>query len=185
MKECSKCHLNKSEDNFYKLSNGSARLYCKSCQNIQNKIWRDNHPNINKERYAKEKDILLARGKKWRQSHKEIIRKTRLLKYANNLPLVLLRAAKNRAKIKKLEFSITLTDIQIPNICPVLGITIFYKQTGSQPNPNSPSIDRIDNSKGYTSDNIIVISRRANVLKNDATMDELRKIISFYDNFSN
>jgi hypothetical protein len=46
---------------------------------------------------------------------------------------------------------------------------------------NAPSIDRIDNNKGYTKDNIMVISRRANILKKDATFDELITIGKFYE----
>jgi hypothetical protein len=37
----------------------------------------------------------------------------------------------------------------------------------------SPTLDRIDNSKGYIVGNVWVISMRANRLKSDATVDEL------------
>jgi hypothetical protein len=84
-----------------------------------------------------------------------------------------------------LEHTLKETDIIVPTICPVLGIQISHQKTNGIPHPNSPTIDRIDNNKGYTPDNIIVVSRRANVLKNDASMEELRKIISFYDNITN
>jgi len=49
---------------------------------------------------------------------------------------------------------------------------------------NSPSIDRIDNSKGYIKNNIVVVSRRANVLKKDASIEELKKLAEFYSTFS-
>jgi hypothetical protein len=48
---------------------------------------------------------------------------------------------------------------------------------------NAPSIDRIDNSKGYTKDNIMIVSTKLNLLKKDATIDELIKIGDFYRNF--
>jgi len=38
----------------------------------------------------------------------------------------------------------------------------------------APSLDRIDSRKGYTKDNIQVISNKANILKNDATLSELK-----------
>ena len=76
-------------------------------------------------------------------------------------------AAKSRATLKGREFSIELLDIEIPTVCPVLGIPM-----------KSPSIDRIDSSKGYVKGNIRVISRRANTLKNNATVNEMRLVLA-------
>ena len=52
----------------------------------------------------------------------------------------------------------------------------FFEDMGEK--PIKTSIDRIDNSKGYVKGNIRVISYRANVLKNDATVEELRLILA-------
>lgn len=87
--------------------------------------------------------------------------------------------AKARAKKNNIVFTITKEDIIIPEYCPVLGIKLFRE--GKDTWMNAPSIDRIDNNKGYTKDNIMVISRRANILKKDATFDELITIGKFYE----
>ena len=52
---------------------------------------------------------------------------------------------------------------------------------GSKNNYLTPSIDRIDPKKGYVKDNIIVVSMRANRIKTDATVDEIRKVADFYE----
>lgn len=87
--------------------------------------------------------------------------------------------AKYRASQKGLEFTITEADIQIPDTCPVLGIPLNVSNVGRQ--YNSPSLDRIDNSKGYTPSNIQVISWRANHIKNDSSPKELRRILAYME----
>jgi hypothetical protein len=87
-------------------------------------------------------------------------------------------SAKSRAAKKGLEFNITVDDIVIPKRCPVLGITLKAGVGGGTVSvaklESSPTLDRIDNSRGYTPDNICVISLRANNLKRDASLYELR-----------
>ncbi len=74
--------------------------------------------------------------------------------------------AKYRAKIKGWEFNITKEDIVIPDTCPLLGTPM-----------QSASLDRLDPSKGYIKGNVWVISNRANTLKNDATLSELKTLV--------
>jgi hypothetical protein len=94
----------------------------------------------------------------------------------------MLSDARKRAKIKNIEFSLTNNDIKIPSHCPILGMELL--QGSGHRLPNSPSLDRIDNSKGYIRGNIMVISFRANALKNDGIIDEFRKIIQYMENHS-
>jgi len=86
--------------------------------------------------------------------------------------------AKTRAKRDSREFSIKENDIQIPKFCPVFGIELSVGGPQHQ-RDNSPSIDRIDSTKGYTPDNVRVISYRANTIKNNATIEELEAIILY------
>jgi hypothetical protein len=84
--------------------------------------------------------------------------------------------AKHRAKKKGIKFEIEMEDIIIPTTCPLLGIPIRL-DTGDKRSPNNPSLDQIRPGKGYTLDNIQVISARANWLKADATLQELKTLV--------
>jgi hypothetical protein len=85
--------------------------------------------------------------------------------------------AKYRARQKGLDFTIDKEDVVIPDKCPLLGIELVcHRGKGSQQG-NSPSLDRIDSSKGYIKGNVWVISNRANTLKNDATLQELKTLV--------
>lgn len=82
--------------------------------------------------------------------------------------------ARNRAKLSGLDFTITLEDIVVPPTCKYLGIPLSVHSGSSGGKPNSPSLDRIDNSKGYIKDNIQVISHLSNVMKASATKEQLK-----------
>ena len=90
-----------------------------------------------------------------------------------------LRASKNRAKAKELEHTLTLDDLKelypADNKCPVFGFELSW----GNPKWSSPSLDRIDSSKGYTYDNCQIISNKANVIKNDATLEDLELLVSY------
>jgi hypothetical protein len=89
----------------------------------------------------------------------------------------MLQEAKVRAKAKGIPFGISESDIPIPLACPVLGISLIVG--GVTRSDFSPSIDRVDQTKGYVSGNVRVISWRANRLKNDASVDELRRLVAY------
>ncbi len=94
----------------------------------------------------------------------------------------MLARANHRAFKKGLSFDLNESDIVIPKRCPVLGIPLVLDRGNGRQN-GSASLDRIDNKKGYTKDNTIVISLRANYLKGNATINELRKIARYYSRF--
>jgi len=85
----------------------------------------------------------------------------------------MLQRAKNRAKLKDLEFDLTVKDIIIPKHCPILGIELVCKSGTSGGQKNSPALDRKDSKRGYTKDNVQVISHLANMMKSHATEEEL------------
>ena len=92
--------------------------------------------------------------------------------YAN---AVMWRSARLRALRKGLEFTIEKDDIVVPDRCPLLDVPLV-NGNGIKNRADSPSLDRIDPSKGYVKGNVWVISNRANQIKNDATAEELIRI---------
>ena len=89
---------------------------------------------------------------------------------------ILVITAKSRAKRKGLDFDISIEDLTMPDQCPVLKIPLIVSDTGRH-NNNSPSLDRIDPTKGYIKGNVRVISYRANMLKNNMSVEEARLIL--------
>ena len=90
---------------------------------------------------------------------------------------------KNGAKKRDIPFDLTLTDLyelSFPITCPVLGIPLAFNS--GKPLDNSYSVDRIDSNKGYTKDNIVIVSNRANTLKSNASLDEMKMLVEFYAN---
>ena len=88
------------------------------------------------------------------------------------------KAAKRRAKTKGLDFDIEVSDIIIPQLCPLLNIPIIHQTGKGCRSPHSPSLDRIKNHLGYVKGNILVVSWRANFLKSDATIEELELLLT-------
>lgn len=105
-----------------------------------------------------------------------------IINNAEEWPRKAILEIRHRAKERNLEFNIEVSDIIVPEICPVLNIPIILGK--GRNNPNAPSIDRIDNSKGYTKNNIRVISLRANHIKNNATVEELEKILKYMKEYN-
>ena len=118
----------------------------------------------------------LGRGKRHYRNHPEYYNNKRI-KEDSDMPRRILTRVKSRAKSFKIPFNLELSDIIIPDICPVLGIEIKQiPRCGKNP-IHSPSLDRIDPIKGYTKGNVRVISNRANLLKSNATIKELEMIL--------
>jgi hypothetical protein len=146
----------------------------------------------------KNREAIRAAQKAWREKNKETLRERNRVKWAENKEeysaqararlvedprFSLLAKAKERAKKRGLRFDLSKEDVVVPAVCPVLGIKLEHKKGGG-PQDASPTIDRIDNALGYVKGNVIVVSCRANRIKNDATPSELRAIVGFYERLS-
>ncbi len=89
----------------------------------------------------------------------------------------LINQARYRAKNLGNEFTITREELEIPDFCPVFGIPLFF--SGGKRSPNSHSIDRRDNSKGYVKGNVEVISFKANQYKGDMSIEEVENLLAY------
>lgn len=95
----------------------------------------------------------------------------------------LIVSRRSEARKQGIEFTITEEDVIIPDVCPVLGIPLKVNVSGGGPSYNAPSLDRIDNTKGYIPGNVVVVSWRANTLKKDASIKELINLADFYKQY--
>src|SRR3990167_3712213 len=135
-----------------------------------------------KEYYAANRDKLLEQKRKRRSdgAFAEREKAYRLLSYKRDRAKLMFRNARNRAKERGIEFDLTYADVVIPPLCPVFGVPFELDFETGRMSRYAPSLDRIDNTKGYVRGNIIVVSLRANQIKNDATVDEIQATADFY-----
>lgn len=89
------------------------------------------------------------------------------------------RGKKANAERLGIEFSIDFGEIDWPTTCPILGIELNYFSEGIS--ENSVSFDRLDPNRGYVSGNVVVLSWRANRIKNNGTAEEHRMIADYLD----
>jgi predicted transcriptional regulator len=132
---------------------------------------RRNHPNL--QRWNTEK-----RMNQIAKEHLKVAKDLNLEKTtASAIYTILLEKFENKRKNATKEFNVEFSDITIPTVCPYLGIPLdFYASPKAD---NSPTFDRVDNTKGYVKGNVVVCSWRANRLKNDGTAEEHEKIAAF------
>ena len=134
--------------------------------------------------YSENRERCRAEAKVYRQRHRR-----KYLEYSRQRSKSLPRGAdrsledfkrqilytlKDRSRKRGLEFNLTVEDLDIPKFCPVLG---YGLKLGTRRGGNdcSPSVDRIDSSKGYVRGNIQILSNLANAMKRNATPEQLRQ----------
>jgi hypothetical protein len=143
MKQCTKCKETKPFTEFTKGPDKGYRYQCRVC-NLE---------------YQKKSRTRKGVANRYYERRKE-----------KDPVIYMWKNAKHRAKwdYNDMEFTLQPEDISIPDVCPYLQIPFIPLDKRL-----SYSLDRIDSTKGYTKDNIQVISRLANKMKNDATKEEL------------
>ena len=170
IKVCPKCGrpLPLSE---YCLGNGKygRRSICKECD----------HKIHNTDEYRERRKLIRDKRRKedpnYNKKEREADIKT-LIRSNDSYKKYMLRSAKERAKNQNIPFDITFKDFELPEYCPLLGIKLNKHLGENKRQDDSPSLDRIIPSLGYIKGNVWVISNEANVIKNNATVEELELI---------
>lgn len=127
--------------------------------------------------YERKRAEARSKSEEWARKHSESCKKSQHKLWKENPQKALWLRAKSRAKQKGLEFSIEISDIIIPEYCPLLNTKLEPGITNNR--ETAMSLDRINPEFGYVKGNIQVLSTKANVLKNNASINEL---ITFSEN---
>jgi len=166
-KVCGKCkeHLPLSEYHKKTRAKDGLQYKCKSCQ--------------------KEYDDNMCPFKKWfsaspRKSEAKV-RGTEFTIEPTDIPGVKIReviTTSRKSYESKDRKYVSWEAVEYPKVCPVLGIELDWGKNGRQ--PNSPSLDRIDPTKGYIPGNVMMISDLANSMKNNATPEQLNQFSRYH-----
>ena len=131
-----------------------------------------------KEYRKKNKEHLLEQNREWHRNNRER-NNLRAKQYKQEKPATIF-VSQSRGRAKKLGVPFDLTEeyvlelIKNSEFCPVLGLKLVYGGGRGKQMPDSASLDRVVGTLGYVKGNVRIISWRANELKKDATLEELR-----------
>jgi hypothetical protein len=162
-KICTKCKAEKSITEFY-LKGKRRSAQCAECR---------------KESYYDSAHKNRQRAYDFYHSNKDKCLESSKLRYRNNIAKRLLSAARTRAKKKGIPFGISENDIIIPKLCPILGLEL--RVSDNVMSHNSPTLDRTIGELGYIPGNVLVISAKANTIKSNATLEELKRLVTWWD----
>lgn len=174
MKICTKCKIEKEESEYSPCSSCKTgrRTICRNCSYLKRSEKKEIYEQRRRERRL---------DPSYRRKELDLLKVSRITNRAHYLYM----SIKERSNRKNIPFNIEERDIIIPELCPVMG-TPLTKGKMDQYDWNAPSVDRINPELGYIKGNIMVISRKANTMKNNASKEELIKFSSFYlDYFNN
>jgi hypothetical protein len=152
-KQCSKCMEIKSENDFYKSQRGSR---CKDCILIGTR------------NYKRKKRLDPEHRKK-----EGILQKERRVRLWQN---TLIHDSKHR----KIENTLTIDDVNKMfddqnGLCYWFGVPLI--PSNKSKHPQQPSLDRLDTSKGYTKDNVVLCCYSANIGRNENDLDTWTEFI--------
>lgn len=152
---CTKCKETKDETEYYKCSTNKTGRHgeCKKCRSNLRRL-REQTPEGKRKKSERAAKYKADDPRKW-----------------------LLYSAKYRAKKQGVPFNLTKDDIVIPKVCPIYGIPLVISK--GRPTDNSPSLDKLIPSLGYTKFNVNVISHLANKHKSDMSLQQMKLMLQW------
>jgi hypothetical protein len=155
----------------------SKTLICRDCDVEKPMTKEFFHFRSDANKFSRQCRICGAKASKKRHDNRtpDQIVKDRARYMNTPVPERLHKEAFRRARRKGLEFSITPNDITAPEYCPVFP----SMKLDSHDLHHCPTLDRLNNSKGYIPGNVRVISHRANSIKGFATAEELYRVAEY------
>lgn len=135
-------------------------------------VWREK----NRERLKQQRDTPE------RKAYVKAYQAARFAEFPNRMKMLTYGSRKRAAQIG-VEYDEGLLEhlIKTPvTHCDCCGRELDYRLgRGIKDRMASPSLDRFDSSKGYTVENVVIICWRCNMVKRDATAEEIRALIAY------
>lgn len=170
-KVCTRYNQAKSLTEFHahKMGRMGKRAACKKCQSEANRPWTEANA-----------DKVTEYARRWRRDNpaKLALSQVKYLETAAGRAKALWHAARQR---RSEGFALTKEHV-IRGVergrCPITGFAFdlsarYRKRSDMSRNPYAPSLDRLDNSKGYTDDNVIVVCSQVNMMRGEMSYAEL------------
>lgn len=182
-KICSICDKKLDISNFNKQKKGQNGLHSE-CNNCLKKRWE--HYRLNnlfqysehaKKRRKEKKEESKIYDKQFRHIYHNNI---------NGCASRLYSSSKRRSQLKKIEFNLTnewiKSKLQLKK-CEATGFDLTFETSDYRVHPLRPTLDRIDNLKGYTLENTRVVCWWWNIAKADWTDEILINLINKYKEY--
>lgn len=158
-KACKGCGETKALDEFHRFKSGlyGRNSLCKPC----------------KAAYASRKRF---------EKHEESLAKEKLQRQSLDWAVKLLRSSRSSARQTNREHTLTVDDIRALHIqqrglCYWLGIPLGDESLPNR-HPLKPSLDRLDCSRGYTPDNVVLTTTFANLGRTDNSPEIMRQLVA-------
>lgn len=177
MYKCKICELELDSTKFYwNKATGKRNPRCKSCISIKQKLRYIEEPSFKEKRIQRYRKYIEQDG--LREKNRE--RGAAFYRSLRGRAMTLLKSTQRRsvnyAEKNDLDLEYILNKLE-KGVCEATGIVFdFDRPKSTIKNPYSPSVDRIDSSKGYTRENTQIVIWQYNLMKGELTEQELLEL---------